>query len=178
MGFLHPAAAGSSFLAIISASLTPAILILAAGSLVNSTLTRIARVVDRARTLIERIGVLRAAGDEDGVRVLTGWLRTYARRSSFAERALSSYYSAIGLFVAASLAITADTILHDAVPWLSLVLVVAGALLLFIGTAALVIETNLATGMLRAEIEQMCGLEAAAVTTSAGTASKAANTSR
>jgi len=144
---------------IISASLTPAILILAAGSLVSSTLTRLARIVDRARVMLDRVEVLRERGDHQGVSANTAWLRMYARRANLAERALSMYYTAIGLFVACSLAITIDNLTHDSIPWLSLVLVVTGALFLFLGTAALVIETNMATGILREEILAACGPE-------------------
>jgi Protein of unknown function (DUF2721) len=147
---------GSSFISLISVMITPAIFILGAGSLVASTLTRLARVVDRARIIMEEIGRLRAEGLHDRALVESRWLRTYSRRASLAERALSLYYSAIGLFVASSLAITVDNLTHDAVPWLSLALVVIGAILLFAGTAALVIETNLATGTLQAEIRQTC----------------------
>jgi hypothetical protein len=150
---------GSSFLQLISASLTPAILILATGSLVASTLTRIARIVDRARVILERVASARERGDQQGVIENTAWLRMYARRASLAERALTVYYTAIGLFVASSLAITADNLTHDSVPWLSLVLVVTGAICVFIGTAALVIETNMATGILREEILRTCGPE-------------------
>jgi len=148
---------GSSFLQIISASLTPAILILATGSLVASTLTRIARIVDRARVILERVASARDRGDQQGVAENTTWLRMYARRASLAERALTMYYTAIGLFVASSLAITVDNLTHDSVPWLSLVLVVSGAICLFVGTAALIIETHMATGILREEIMRTCG---------------------
>jgi hypothetical protein len=61
------------------------------------------------------------------------------------------------MFVGGSLAIAADDVLHASVPWLSLALVVTGALVLFFGTAALVIETQLATGQLRSEIEFAMG---------------------
>jgi hypothetical protein len=156
MFFSSAGHSGSSYLAIISASLTPAILILATGSLVASTLVRLTRITDRARELIDGIDVARQAGDEERVKIDILWLRTYLRRSTLAERALTFYYSAIGLFVASSLAITVDDLTHDSVPWLSLCLVVGGALLLFGGTASLVIEANVATGTLRAEIEASC----------------------
>jgi len=149
-------ASGSSFLAIISASLTPAILILATGSLVASTLLRLTRITDRAREIMDVMEVSREKGDDEKVRIDVVWLRTYLRRSSLAERALTFFYSAIGLFVASSLAITVDNLTHDSVPWLSLVLVTFGALFLFAGTASLVIEANVATGTLRAEIEASC----------------------
>ncbi len=148
---------GSSFLAVISASLTPAILILATGSLVASTLQRLTRITDRARVLIEGIEEARAEGDEELVKLDVLWLRTYLRRSTLAERALTFYYTSIGAFVASSLAITIDDLTHDSVPWLSLVLVVGGAMLLFAGTASLVVEANVATGTLRAEILACCG---------------------
>ncbi len=148
---------GASSLALISAMITPAFLIVATGSLVASTLTRLARIVDRARVLVDRIGAHRDQADEAAVARETKWLRTYARRAALAERALTTYYVAIGLFVAGSLAITFDNLTRDSVPWLSLALVVAGAIFLFLGTAALVIETNIATGTLREEIFATCG---------------------
>jgi hypothetical protein len=149
----------SPFLAVISAMITPSILILASGSLVASTLTRLARVVDRARILIERIPGLRASGKDEDVATTMRWLRLYLRRAELAERALQLYYFAIGLFVAGSLAITIDDLTKHSVPWLALLLVVAGAACLFFGTAALVLETNIATGTLRSEVEHACGPE-------------------
>jgi hypothetical protein len=149
----------SPFLAVISAMITPSILILASGSLVASTLTRLARVVDRARILIDRIPALRAAGGDDELAATMRWLRMYLRRAELAERALQLYYFAIGLFVAGSLAITIDDLTGHALPWLALVLVVCGAACLFFGTAALVVETNIATGTLRSEVEHACGPE-------------------
>jgi Protein of unknown function (DUF2721) len=145
--------ANSHLLAIISAMITPSILILGAGSLVASTLTRLSRVVDRARVLIDRVPALAASGDRQTLEVYNGWLRAYRRRGALAERALQAYYCAIGLFVASSLSIMIDSLTGDKVPWLALGLVVAGSACLFAGTAALVIETNMATGLLRREIE-------------------------
>jgi hypothetical protein len=133
---------------------------LATGSLVTSTLTRLNRITDRARDLIEGLEGAREHGDEARVQIDILWLRTYLRRSNLAERALTFYYTAIGFFVASSLAITVDDLTRDAVPWLSLVLVVGGALLLFAGTASLVVEANVATGALRAEIEASFGSSA------------------
>jgi hypothetical protein len=145
----------STLLGIVSAMITPAILILAAGSLVNSTLTRMNRITDRARALLERIIELREAGDDVSAETNTRWLRNYQRRSSLTERALGSYYLAIFLFIAASLAIAIDTFTRDKIPWVALSLVLTGATALFTGTAALVIEANVAAGTLRDEIETL-----------------------
>jgi hypothetical protein len=146
-----------SVLGVISAMITPAILILATGSLVASTLTRLARVVDRARVLLADTVAARERGDERETRTYARWLRAYLRRSAFAERALTLYYVAIFLFVTASLSIALEHLTRSVIPWFSLVLVLAGAAALCAGTGALVIETNIATGMLRAEIDETLG---------------------
>jgi hypothetical protein len=142
----------ASGISIISAMITPAILLLASGNLVSSTLTRIARVFDRAREIIDRARTARAANDVVAAELLEAMLRSYLRRTSLLERALSAYYLAIGLFVTASLAIAFDNVIGHAVPWLSIALVVSGAILLLLGSLAIFLETNLAAGVLRHEI--------------------------
>lgn len=158
-----------SVLSVISAMITPAILILATGSLVASTLTRLARVVDRARELLGLIVAARESGDESLARTYARWLRAYRRRSAFAERALTLYYVAIFLFVTASLTIAVEHLTNAVVPWFSLSLVLFGAGALCAGTAALVIETNIATGTLRAEIDETLGDDWRAKSPAAGT---------
>jgi hypothetical protein len=146
-----------SVLSVISAMSTPAILILATGSLVASTLTRLRRVVDRARQLLADIVAARENGDAERADTYARWLRAFGRRASFAERALLLYYIAIFLFVTASLTIAIEHLTRAVVPWFSLTLVLAGAAALCAGTAALVIETNIANGTLRAEIAETLG---------------------
>ncbi|HEV3086911.1 MAG TPA: DUF2721 domain-containing protein [Candidatus Elarobacter sp.] len=146
-----------SVLGVISAMITPAIFILATGSLVASTLTRISRTFDRARDLVDRTVAARASGDELAARTYVRWLRVYRRRTSLTERALTLYYVAIFLFVMASLSIALDDVTRVDVPWISLGLVLLGAGAICVATAFLVIETNLAAGMLRAEIGQALG---------------------
>jgi hypothetical protein len=142
----------ASGISIISAMITPAILLLASGNLVTSTLTRIARVFDRAREIIDRAHAARGANDAAATELLESMLRSYLRRTALLERALSAYYLAIGLFVTASLAIAFDNIIGHALPWLSIALVIGGAILLLLGSLAIFLETNLAAGILRHEI--------------------------
>jgi hypothetical protein len=146
---------GGSLFGIVSAMITPAILILATGSLVASTLTRLARVVDRARTLIERVEVERARGDEAAARRTLVQLAGYKRRSMLVDRALRFFYWAIGLFIASSLAIAIDKALRDAIAWAVVALVILGAMALLLGAASLILETGLAAGVLRSEIEEI-----------------------
>ena len=140
-------------LSIISAMITPAILILASGSLVASTLTRLGRIVDRARTLTDRLVEYRATGNAEGIHVLTEILRIYRRRSAFVARALSAYYAAIGFFIVTSLVIALTDLVRTSIAWVAVALTVAGVILLLLGTLALVVETNLASGMLGRELD-------------------------
>lgn len=142
-----------SSLTIISAMITPAILILATGNLVSSTLTRLGRVFDRARTVMERLEDRVAQGDHVSADLYRDLLKDYRVRATLTERALTIYYAAIGFFVAASLAIGFDNFIHDTIPWLATLLTVVGAILLFLGTLALFLETNVAAGLLRREMQ-------------------------
>jgi uncharacterized protein DUF2721 len=152
---MNPFASHSTIpaLAIISAMITPAILILASGNLVSSTLQRLSRIVDRARVLTNRLEEHRAAGSQPQIAALTEILRVYRRRSLFVGRALSAYYAAIGFFIITSLTIALDNFMQTLVPWLAVVLTVIGVLLLLLGTIALVVETNLASSMLARELD-------------------------
>jgi hypothetical protein len=148
----------ASYLPIISEMITPAILMLAAGSLVNSTLTRLARIVDRTRVLIDLVAGSRDRGDLGGVQWAISWFPMYKRRVSLVERALTMFYTAIGMFVASSLAITVDHFIPDTLPWVSVTLAVLGVSFLLSGTVALVIETHIAAGAVRREIEEGIGV--------------------
>jgi hypothetical protein len=133
--------------------ITPAILILATGSLVNSTLMRLARIVDRTRVLIELVAESRKRSDREREREARSWFPVYKRRVALVERSLTMFYTAIGMFVASSLAITVDHFMPDMLPWLSVTLAVLGVGFVLVGTIALVVETHIAAGMLRREIE-------------------------
>ena len=140
-------------LAIISAMITPAILILASGNLVASTLTRLARIADRARVLADKVETSRAHGDGGTTYAYGDILRIYRLRALYVSRALSAYYAAIGFFIVTSLTIALDNFMQTLVPWLAVALTVVGVLLLLLGTLALVIETNLASGLLGRELD-------------------------
>src|SRR5947209_15511560 len=94
-----------SGLGVISSLVAPALLILAVASLVGSTLSRIARIGDRARKTIATLENFRSTRNEEGVRFCRSLLVLYRHRSRLAELALSAYYLSIGLLVAGSLAI-------------------------------------------------------------------------
>lgn len=152
MNVLSSAIAGGGPLGVIASMITPAFLILSAANLISSTLVRLARTVDRARVVIERMETRRKSGDAAGAAADAATLALYGTRGSLVQVALSSYYLAIGCFVASSLAIAVTDFTARRGSWLPTWLTVAGAVLLLAGTALLFAETRMATRMLRAEI--------------------------
>lgn len=149
---LSAAIAAGGPLGVIASMITPAFLILSAANLIGSSLTRLARSVDRARTVIDRMDTHRKAGELAVAANSAAQLRRYSLRGLMVETALAAFYLAIGFFVAASLAIAITHVTNHPDSWLPTWLTVAGALLLFGGALLLFGETALATAMLRAEI--------------------------
>jgi hypothetical protein len=128
--------------ALISAMITPALLILASGSLIATALVRLARVVDRVRKLTE-------AGETP----TRGELHRHERRALLAERALQSYFFAVVCFVVAGIAIGIDHLAADRLTWLPVAVTLLGMGLIVAGSAAMLWECKLAVAELGAEIK-------------------------
>src|SRR5262245_54006235 len=94
---------------ILSAMITPAVLISACGTLIFSTSTRLARVVDRVRELGRNIESLSASEQpqflEERHSEIERQLTINSRRSSYIQHALTSFYISPGLLVATTVAI-------------------------------------------------------------------------
>jgi hypothetical protein len=140
-------------LSVVTGMITPAILILAAGSLVSSTLIRIGRIVDQTRALIKRGEELRRTGNLAALTLIDEQLSMLLRRGDLARNALMGFYVAIALFLLASLAIALTLLLHREFAWLGPAFVILGGVCLFIGAASLVVEVNLSGGSTRREVE-------------------------
>ncbi|MBV8172806.1 MAG: DUF2721 domain-containing protein [Candidatus Eremiobacteraeota bacterium] len=140
-------------LQVVSAMITPAILILAAGSLVASTLVRIGRIVDNVRALIVRGQEMRRSGNDEAVAVIDQQLNTLLRRNDLTRTALICYYSAISLFLLSTLVIGFTLLFHSPLDWLGPSIVMLGGLFLFAGSAALVVEVNVSSGSTRHEVQ-------------------------
>jgi ribose/xylose/arabinose/galactoside ABC-type transport system permease subunit len=126
----------------IAAMITPALLIMASGSLIATALVRLARVVDRVRKLSEPGAAPPDAGE----------LRQHEHRALLAERAVTLYFLAVVCFVVAGLAIAIDHATGDRLTWLPVLVTTLGMCLIVLGSAAMLAECRLATAQIRREI--------------------------
>jgi hypothetical protein len=92
---------------VVAAMITPALLILASGSLVATALVRLARVVDRSRVLIATID----AGQVADPGSLRRSLDHSERRALYAERSVGLFFVAVVVFVLDCLSIGVDHLL-------------------------------------------------------------------
>jgi hypothetical protein len=140
---------------LLTSMVTPAVLISAAGTLVFSTTTRLARIVDRARVLAQQLEELDAkpeapfAGERRAE--IERQLAVRARRSHLVQKAVTGFYVALGLFVATTVSIGASAFV-PAIVWLPGALGIAGTLALLVGCVDLLRETRLALDAVDSEM--------------------------
>jgi len=152
-------------LAVLTAMITPAVLISASGTMILSTSTRLGRVVDRVRILADRLREL--AGDEVTVgfleeerAMLYDQLDKLTSRSRLLQRALTVFYLAVGVFVAASVAIGVVSFFSarglstsGRGAWVPVAMGLVGAVFLFYGSMLLIFEARLALRATHAEMD-------------------------
>jgi len=148
-------------LGVLGAMVTPAVLILACGTLITSTASRLARIVDRVRTLSQALEKLWANGTVDFADArnaeLEHQLAIHAERGRLIQRSLTSFYVALGVFVATSISL-AVVVFLPAVSWIPTTLGMVGSLVLFHGCVLLIRETRLAMTAVRSEMDFVLGL--------------------
>jgi hypothetical protein len=140
-------------LGVLTAMITPAILILAAGQLITSTSNRLGRVVDRVRVLSDSFETLetgepKTAFVEERRRHIFDQLGKLARRARLLQLSMTFYYLALAAFVATSAIIgllafvTPEKRLS---PYVPVVAALSGMGLLFTSSILLIYEASLAT---------------------------------
>jgi hypothetical protein len=136
-------------LAVLSAMITPAVLISACGTLVLSTSTRLARVIDRVRQMADRVDALDAQKQalvnyEERRASLRRQMLTLARRGRFLQFSLTLLYLGVATFVATSVAIG---IVYTGFPhavWVPVALALTGAMMLLAASLVLIAESRIA----------------------------------
>lgn len=115
----------SSSLQVLTAMITPAVLISACGTLIFSTSTRLSRVVDRVRSLAAQLqSEPPNEGDQAMIQqnIMLEQLSSVARRVVLLRSAMTCFYIATGLFVATSIAVGVITITRLDYGWIAFVL--------------------------------------------------------
>jgi hypothetical protein len=138
--------------------ITPAVLISAAGSMILSTSTRLGRVVDRVRSLSDRLQSLtddntRTDLIDEKREMIFDQLDKLTSRSRLLQRALTTFYLAVGIFVATSVAIGVVSFFSARFGFIPVVFGLIGALFLFYGSMLLVFEARLALSTTHAEMD-------------------------
>jgi len=149
----------SSAIAVLTAMITPAVLISACGSMILSTSTRLGRVVDRVRQLSDK---LEEMNEEQQARedltqrqsVIFQQLDKLTSRARILQRSMVVFYLSLGSFVATSVAIGIVGFAHNqsynVVPVATGIL---GACFLFYGSVLLIFEARLALSTIHHEMD-------------------------
>lgn len=129
--------------------ITPAVLILASGSLILTTSNRLSRMIDRVRELAAELGPTATSEtlstpDPERRVLITDLLRRAVLRARFLQRALASLYVGLSVFVATSIAIGVVELTRFDAGWLVLGLGMLGASLLLYASMLLIVESRLA----------------------------------
>lgn len=149
----------NSVIEFLTAMITPALLISATGSLVLSTSTRLGRVVDRVRALEVRLGEMIYAEDkseiplyERRVEVIVDLLDLVTSRSRLLQRAMTTFYYGLMLFILTSVAIAVVGI-FNVYRWMPIPIGIIGIMFLFYGSLLMLKETRMATATINEEMD-------------------------
>ncbi len=149
----------SSALAVLTAMITPAVLISACGTLILSTSTRLGRVVDRVRVLADRFEELAHHAAElelveERRAMIFDQLDKLTSRARLLQRSMTVFYMALGIFVSTSVAIGIVAVTSvSRYTWVPVVMGLIGALFLFYGSMLLIFEARLAFSTISAEMD-------------------------
>ena len=137
----------SGALGILSAMITPALLISACGSLIIATSNRLGRVIDRTRQVSDRFTELardqeRTMLDEER-QLLFDQLSGLTRRARMLQRAMARLYMAVSAFVGTSVSLGLVAVTDVAYAWAPIALGLLGVGLLFAASLSLIAESRI-----------------------------------
>jgi hypothetical protein len=158
MDWLARLEAPANALAVLTAMITPAVLISACGALIFSTATRLGRVVDRVRLLaakFEELAKHPEADDmaEERLALVYGQLERQTARARLVQRAMVAFYTALGVFVATSVAIAAVYAFARNYTYVAVALGILGTFFMLYGSVLLIVESRMALYAIITEME-------------------------
>lgn len=145
-------------LAVLAAMITPAVLISACGALIFSTSTRLGRVIDRVRVLSEKWEEVARHPEQDEMheerRVLIfSQLDRQTSRARLIQRAMTAYYTALGVFVATTVTIAVVSAVARNFTWIAVALGLIGTLFMLYGSVLLIVESRMALSAIMSEMD-------------------------
>lgn len=145
-------------IAVLTAMITPAVLILASGTLLASTSSRLGRVVDRVRTLSELFEQLeggQTASATDHRAHIFNQLDKLTSRARLLQWSMTTLYLAVSSFVATSVAIglLAFITVGKFSTHVPVLLSLGGMAFLFAGSILLIVEARLAIYAVHQEMD-------------------------
>ena len=149
----------TSAIAVLTAMITPAVLISACGSMILSTSSRLGRVVDRVRSLsdrLEEVAERQERGETATERQASIFrqLDKLTSRARLLQRCMVTFYVSLGMFVATSVAIGVVPFTgNPRYNFVPIVLGLTGACFLFYGSMLLIFEARLALSTIHDEMD-------------------------
>ncbi|MBB1060463.1 DUF2721 domain-containing protein [Marilutibacter spongiae] len=135
---------------ILTAMLAPAFFLTATASLLMSANARLARVIDRARTLLQE---LESASDEQELRRIESQIAIQRRRSRITLYGGQLLYIAVSCFVGTSLTVAADAFLGYRFVSAPTALAALGVTMLLAASVLLAYESSLAVRVINDEMD-------------------------
>jgi hypothetical protein len=158
MDWLTRLEAPQNALSVLTAMITPAVLISACGALIFSTSSRLGRVIDRVRVLSEKFETVAANPERDEMfeerrLLIFTQLDRQTSRARLIQRSMVAFYSALGVFVATSVAIAVISAFARNFTWVAVALGLIGGLFMLYGSMLLIIESRMALSAIMTEMD-------------------------
>lgn len=146
-----------SAVTVLTAMITPAVLISSCAALILSTSLRLGRVADRVRSLSDKLEEITHSETKpehyrERLRTIFVQLDKLTSRARILQRSIVVFYTALGTFVATSIAIVAVAVSGSQYSWLPVAAGFGGACLLFYGSVTLIYEARLSLQTINAEM--------------------------
>ena len=158
MDLLSRLEAPQNALAVLTAMITPAVLISACGALIFSTSSRLGRVIDRVRALSAKFEQIAKHPEDDEMfeerrALIFSQLDRQTSRARLIQRAMTAYYTALGIFVAATVMIAITAAVARNFTWVAVGMGLAGAFFMLYGSVLLIVESRMALGAIMSEMD-------------------------
>ncbi len=146
---------------VLTAMITPAVLISACGTLIFSTSGRLGRLFDRVNSLkgeLEGVMTGKLILTEKRIAYINQQMALQRKRGILIQKAMAALYTATLLFIASSLAV-AITIVIGAFSWIATLIALSGGLFLFAASAILLFESRYNLAFLTRHIDFISSLQ-------------------